>query len=316
MDRMVSSRHGALLALALVVTAVAGACGTPGGEGSVASSASSSPRSGPSSTTTTEAPPSGRIQAPPLVTVQGAGGPTGLEAWTFCYRTGCADGLAPDTPPDVGDTEQVEVSFPLDDWSFEADFVEAGVDCARHQSVPLRRREDGSFLVLPAGRAGTYDVTLAGRSARHDPGDLFVTFRWTTRSDGPLPTPDARTAVLADHNGVLDSYGVELFLTNLAATPVDATATITVRSTDGVERTLTPARSTGCQGEGSVAWNGSLDQGKEVAAALGRGPYTYEVEVNLDGVVHRATATWPDDELADGGPSVPLTFDPPLPALS
>ncbi len=65
-----------------------------------------------------------------------------------------------------------------------------------------------------------------------------------------------------------------------------------------------------------MAWNGPNDAGKEAAEALGRGPYTYEVEVNLDGVVHRATATWPDDELADGGPSVPLTFDPPLPALS
>ena len=37
-------------------------------------------------------------------------------------------------------------------------------------------------------------MTLFGRGN----GDLFVTFRWTTPSDGPMPVPEARLAVLAD----------------------------------------------------------------------------------------------------------------------
>jgi hypothetical protein len=33
-----------------------------------------------------------------------------------------------------------------------------------------------------------------------DHGDLFVSFQWTTPKDGPLPSPEARLAVLADHD--------------------------------------------------------------------------------------------------------------------
>lgn len=307
----VMSRRTVIVVAIVMLLAVA--CGSSEEGVSADSTSSSPPTTAPPSTSTSTAPVAGRLQAPPAVTVQGAGDPIELKAWTYCFRTGCADGAPPETPPDVGATDQVTISFPLDDWTFEAGFARAGVDCARQQSVALERSDDGSFVVEPAGRAGTYDVTLTGQGEH---GDLFVTFRWTTRTDGPLATPEARTAVLADHDGVLDSYGVELYLSNLAATPTEASATITLRSADGVERTLTPTRATGCRPEGSVAWNGPNDAGKEAAEALGRGPYTYEVEVTLDGVVHRATATWPDDVVEGEEPSVPLTFAPPLPALS
>lgn len=302
------------LVVVAIVTLLTVACGGSEEGGSAESTSSSPPTTAPRSTTTSSAPDPGMVQAPPAVTVQGAGDPVELEAWTFCFRTGCADGLPPVTPQDVGATDQVRVSFPLDDWTFEAGFAAAGVDCARQQSVALERSDDGSFVVEPAGRAGTYDVTLTGRGEH---GDLFVTFRWTTTTDGPLATPEARTAVLADHDGVLDSYGVELYLSNLATTPAEASATITVTSAEGVERTLTPTRAVAeCFPEGSVTWNGPNDAGKEAAEALGRGPYTYEVEVTLDGVVHRATATWPDDVVEGEEPSVSLRFEPPLPALS
>ena len=52
-------------------------------------------------------------------------------------------------------------------------------------------------------------------------------------------------------------------------------------------------------------------------AALGPAPFTYDVTLTLDGVRHRANATWPDDHVADpfnDDPApVPLDFDPPLP---
>ena len=58
-----------------------------------------------------------------------------------------------------------------------------------------------------AGRAGTYDVTLFGRSD----GDLVTTFRWTT----PVGRRAAHTAgadspCSPGDDGEVDSYGVEL----------------------------------------------------------------------------------------------------------
>ena len=120
-------------------------------------------------------------------------------------------------------------------------------------------------------------------------------------------------AVLADNEGVVDSYGVELALSDLAATPSSAEATVTVRSSEGREHTFTPTPAESC-GAGTVSWNGPMEDGK-TASALGTGPFTYEVIVVLDGVSHVAEATWPDDVMADNEPSVALTFDPPLPAM-
>jgi hypothetical protein len=63
-----------------------------------------------------------------------------------------------------------------------------------------------------------------------------------------------------------------------------------------------------------VYWDGP-DEAGLTAAALGPAPFTYDVVVTFDGVEHRATATWPDDEIEDYAPSVSLEFVPPLPAL-
>ena len=60
-------------------------------------------------------------------------------------------------------------------------------------------------------------------------------------------------------------------------------------------------------------WAGPDAKGLE-AAELGPPPFTYEVEVILDGVHHVATATWPDDEIVGEEPAVLLEFSPELPA--
>jgi hypothetical protein len=66
--------------------------------------------------------------------------------------------------------------------------------------------------------------------------------------------------------------------------------------------------------EGSLSWDGPDEKGLE-AAALGLAPFTYNVLVTLDGVEHRATAGWPDDQLPGNEPSVAVEFTPTLPAL-
>lgn len=251
------------------------------------------------------------LDAPPPVTINFSGGSIELVPWTYCYGNGCADGMPPETPPDVGDPEEVIVEYPLPGWSFEASFTPAGEKCARDFPTTLEQVDEGSFLLRPAGYRDTYDVTLFGRGD----GDLFVTFRWSTPSEGPLPAPEARLAVLADHDGEVDSYGVELALTHLAETPKDASATITVRAVNGEEVTFQAKRARGgCRQEGTLYWDGPDDQGLAAAQLPGE-RFTYEVEVQLDGERYAATATWPDDVIEGNEPSVRLDFRPDLPAL-
>lgn len=295
---------------------LAAACG-PGGSVDTTAETTAPPAAPRGPSTTTEpasggpaAGPGPALEPPPDVTVRSAEVVVALAPWTYCYGNGCADGTPPADPVDVGSTDEVTVEFPLPGWSFTATFRPAAVTCPREQSVPLTDNGDGTFTLTPAGRAGTYDVTLAGQGD----GDLFVSFRWTTPGDGPLARPEARLAVIADHDGRPDSYGVELMLSNLAATPVEARATIEVRSHDGHAVRFPATRAPGCMAEGTVYWDGPDDKGVE-AAALGTEPFTYEVEVVLDGARHTATATWPGDEIAGNEPSVALEFSPPLPAL-
>jgi hypothetical protein len=172
--------------------------------------------------------------------------------------------------------------------------------------------DDGSFTLRPAGHADTYDVTLFGNGD----GSLSVSFRWTTPVDGPLPDPKGRAAIISgDPGGELLSYGVELELTNLAETPEEAAAKVTVAAKDGGSVTFDAVRARGrCFPEGTVYWDGPDDKGVE-AAELGGGPFEYTVELTLDGERYVGTGTWPRDEIRGNEPSVKLDFTPELPRV-
>lgn len=308
------SRSWTLVRIALVVALLIGACGEAG---------DSRPDADPLAKTTAspQVPddpvrhddrdePGLGFDRPPPVTVRFGDDAIELEAWTFCYDTGCADGAPPKNPPDVGNPEEVHVEFPLEDWSFRASFEAADQKCPRVQTTSLERTADG-FVLRPIGHADAYDVTLFGRGD----GDLFVTFRWTTPVDGPLPEPKARTAILADHDGQVDSYGIELSISNLAETPERASATITVEAEDGRSHSFEAKRARmRCSPEGSLYWDGPDDEGL-AAAKLGGESFIYTVELMLDGERYVASARWPEDEIQGNEPSVALRFTPPLPAL-
>lgn len=255
---------------------------------------------------------------PPQVTVSTPDTRFDLPAWTYCFGNGCVDGGPPSDLPDVGRARRVEIEFPLDGWTFQATFVPVGVACPRRQSVPVAKTGDRTHILEPAGPADTYDVTLFGRGNGDDfgrgGGDLFVTFRWKTPHDGPMPIPDARLAVLADRDGAVDSYGVELELSDLRATPTSARAEITVTAANGRSLTFQARRVDRCVSEGVVYWDGP-DRAGSQAAKLGPAPFTYHVTVVLDGVRYTATASWPADVIRGNAPSVDLRFSPPLPAL-
>jgi hypothetical protein len=250
------------------------------------------------------------LSPPPPVVVRAGDASFDLRAWSYCYGNGCVDGQPPADLPHVGRPDRIEVEFPLEDWSFRAEFVPVGVSCPRRQWVPVEKTGDHTFVLGPAGRADIYDVTLFGRGD----GDLFVTFRWQTRHDGPMPVPDARLAILADHDGNVDSYGVELELSDLRSTPEAASAEVTVIAANGRSLTFVPERVDGCASEGVVYWDGPDGAGKR-AAKLGPPPFTYRVVVVLDGVRYTGHATWPANVIPGNEPSAALTFSPPLPAL-
>ncbi|NED94692.1 hypothetical protein G1H11_05150 [Phytoactinopolyspora alkaliphila] len=258
------------------------------------------------------------LEMPPDVVVTGGDEELSLTPYVFCWSSGCVDGAPPETVPEVGSPGQLTVEFPVEGWEFLASFQAAGDTCARTQTLELEPLSATTYALPPAGPAGTYDVDLFGR--RDGDGDVVVRFRWTTPEDGPSPAPEAMMAVLADNDGTVDSYGVELSVVNLAASPETVEANVTVTAAGGETLTYQPTPANhapeGCSSvEGALFWEGPAEKGLE-AAALGDAPFTYTVELVLDGVSHVATAVWPDDEMPDYAPSVPLTFEPELPAVT
>lgn len=255
------------------------------------------------------------VEYPPDVIVRGDGTELALQPYTFCWGKACADGAPPEPLPDAGSPAELEVEFPEPDWTFSAEFRRSDDECARTQAAELEPLSPTTHRLVPLGEAGSYDVDLFGRGD----GDLFARFRWTTPEDGPPPEPEAWLSVLADHDGVVDSYGVELTVTNLASSPDQADARITVTSAGGEEHAFQPTSTSyapqECDAiEGQLAWRGPEADGHR-AAELGDPPFSYTVDLDLDGTTYVGTATWPDDEHPDRAPAVPLTFDPPLPAL-
>ena len=101
--------------------------------------------------------------------------------------------------------------------------------------------------------------------------------------------------MLADHDGSLDSYGVEVFLDDLADQPRRASATVTVVSASGEERHHRPGRDSAAATRGRAGLLGPAAAGL-AATRIGDGPFTYEVRLDLDGTTYVGAGTWPDDE--------------------
>ncbi len=253
----------------------------------------------------------GELDQPPPFEVRYGEEALVLYAYTFCYDNGCADGFD-DDPPSIGSPSEILVHVPVADFDeLIADQTRGGDQCGgRRVEADTESLGDGWWLVSPRGPAGEYRVSLF---ARGQAGDMVADVWWDSPSDGALPEPEASLALIADHDGEPDSYGLELMVTNLPSTPQEYSATITVTAADGASRTIeaSPAPDS-CVGEGTLYFDGADAEAKQ-AAALGDFPFTTRVELVLDGVTHVATATYPDDEIDGSEPHVALDFSPPLP---
>ena len=247
----------------------------------------------------------------PPITLDVDGRRVDLDPWTTCYDKGCADG-SPQAPfVDVGRRDSVPFSFPDSGWTFDATFRSGDFgDCARQITVPVEKTSERTFAVAPAGPSGTWFVDVFGSGPG---GDVITTFTWTTNQDGALPGPaTGSAAVLADHDGELDSYGVEVYVRDLAEQPQQASATVTVTSAEGRTVTLTPRWDDECYSEGSLSFRASDEQGRR-ATELGEGPFTYDVALTMDGTTYHGVGEWPTDEAEDIAPHVPLRWTPALP---
>jgi hypothetical protein len=298
----------------LAVTAlIAAACGS--GVEPVRAESTAIPTSVPPSSTIPVAPEEQVDPAPfdraPMVLVRAGDTELTLEPWTACWGNGCYDGAPPDVLPDLGAAVEIVVEFPATGWEFMATVQPVGEGCGRRQSEPLEPIGDTTHRLVPIGLADEYAVTLFGRGSG---GDVFVSFRWETLTDGLLPVPAATASILADHDGRVDSYGVELPIWNLAKTPDDASGRVTVTSADGRVHTFGLTRQDFDCSAGSIFLTAPVEEGL-AAAKLGSPPFTYEVLLELDGLGYLGTGVWPDDVDPECAPCVPLTFAPPLPAL-
>jgi hypothetical protein len=249
------------------------------------------------------------IDQPPPFRIRYGGTELHLNPVTYCYRSGCVDGRDPN-PPDVGSPEELFVyvpNFP----EFRVEQIGGGDYCnGRRVPADVTQLGHGWWWVRPRGPAGEYVMSL---SASGGGGDMVADVRWTTPADRPLPEPSARLALIVDHDGRPDSYGLELSVTDLPATPSHYSATITVTASNGQSMTFDAAQSAEtCAGEGAIFFDEPDAQARQ-AAQLGDFPFTTTVELTLDGVTYVATATYPDDEIAGEEPHVALEFDPPLP---
>ncbi len=307
-----------LLALCALVAAACGAGPTDAGQvDDPTTIAATLPTTTSLPSTTSEEDPDERIDMdmPPPVVVSSEQAQLSLDPWSACWGMMCYDGAPPLPLPDIGTARELMIDFPAEGWEFRATVTPAETECGRHQTEVLQPVGGTAHMLSPIGPAGTYDVDVFGRGvAGGTGGDVIVSFRWTTPIDGAMPVPQATASILADHDGAVDSYGVEVALWNLAATPSTVAAEVTVTAADGSAHTIPLTAEADVCSEGRVHLRGADAEG-EAAAALGEGPFMYEVRLVLDGTSYVGTAKWPTDEDPECAPCVPLRFDPPLPAL-
>jgi hypothetical protein len=212
---------------------------------------------------------------------------------------------------------ELTVTFPVDHWEFLAITRPADDLCGREQQEPLESLDAHSHRLVPQGPAGLQDVTLFGRGPQ---GDVFVSFRWRTETDGTLPTPTARVTVVSDaSDGVTRPVGSGIVLTQLADTPASASARVTLTAADGTAATTSSSVDesyAACAvGRGSLALSGEPGDTTFDPVVERPGPYTVTVELELDGTLHVGEAVWPDDVDPECDPCVAMTFTPPLPQL-
>lgn len=303
------------MALALLALLLVAGCGS---EAAGPGTADAEP------TRSTESSESPDSSSPPPVVVSYANQQLSLPPYAYCWTVGsatsesnaaCADGVPPDPLPNLGVVAgEITVTFARDTWTFTASSQGAETKCAETFPATVRKVEERSWQVALAGPRGTYSVRLFGRGPG---GDVAASFAVQTSIDRPSPPPVASLTTFYDHDGEPDATTFNLAASYLATTPARSRAGLTITSADARRSTYTLSKPASgnvrevCVTRGSIALSAPAPQGR-VREEIGRPPYDLLVELDLDGIRYTATATWPDD--VESSTSIPLHFNPPLPA--
>ena len=158
------------------------------------------------------------------------------------------------------------------------------------------------FQVVAIAVAGMARIATSGAVTRGAGGETVGVLSLESRQPAAFPPPVASLCESV-------SQGISAALEG-----TDITERL-LRAKVALEMTFDAMRSSmGCFHEGTIYWDGPDAQGL-AAAELDEGPFTYRVEVVLDGSRHVAEAEWPADEIPGNEPSVPLRFTPSLPSL-
>lgn len=263
---------------------------------------------------------SGAPEDVPDVEIQNGDQVLWLRPTSACWSFGCFDGPRPDPLESAGEASFLTVRFPKPTWEFSALLTQDLEACQPRQlHADLTPNHDGTWRLGQQGPAGDWAVDVFGYADGQ--GDVAASFAWTSTGDGELPPATGTLIALADHDGELDSYGIEFYVDGLDETPLQAAASVTI--TDGAGKTFAvdlprEGDATTCgPSAGSVSFRFPDSQAQapaqDLVAALGEGPYTYQADLTLDGVTHRGTGSWPA-----GAPErsleVGLDFSPALPA--
>jgi predicted small lipoprotein YifL len=243
-----------------------------------------------------------------------------LHPHTSCYN-GCVDGVDTD-PPDIGSPAEIQVYVPVEQFALSVHAREltsvprpgepsSDATCGgRSFEMPVEDLGDGWYSVRASGPAAHYDIELFAQGGG---GDMIGSLRWRTPTAGPMPDPSARLALIADHDGEPDSFGLELAVEDLAETPADVGAEIEVTAANGRSMTFAAEQASDrCRSAGDLYFDRPDDLAKQ-AAGLGDFPFTTTVTLTLDGRTYVATAVYPDHEIEGNEPSVALEFAPELP---
>lgn len=252
-----------------------------------------------------------------------------LKAWSGCWNfpSGKKDrhggicfrgGPAPRAKlPSAGSPEAIDFWFGMPDYRFQATLTEIDVRCPRSEDAKVVPTGDHTFRIDPVGLSGRYRVDLHAKGA--PAGSASYSFLWETPADGPLDEPSGYVGWVSGHRkpGDLWSYGVEVGVDDLGFHPRTGHAKVTATAANGrsitVEIPLTRPSLRPCSRLGGFYFQ-TDDPATQAVVDLGPAPFSYRVEMTLDGTRYVGTSTWPDDLIRGLHPYTRLTWKPPLPA--
>jgi len=218
-----------------------------------------------------------------------------------------------DTPPSIDGADELYVFSPVAGWFtyFDQYTGRTPLVCDGIAVVPEVEDLGGGWSVIrPGGPDGAYSLSIYAASGPGGGpnGDMTGLITWNVSNGTPLPPPSATVSVLRDDDGTLDAWDVTVSVANLDPPTGNVSALVTVTSAEGRSTIFRP-EPTGTCSDGYLFLTSDLDDIEALEVlSLGSTPYTYSVELVIDGTTHIGTAQY-----TSGPNDVPLEFTTPLP---